>query len=136
MTEPQQSIPTCPTVVLVEAKEGEVPRLRGDIPDWNWVVAPEQWAGDVERLDGASPDGIVVYAQRDREDEAFDLCQRIRESESLEGVPLLVAINMYQLFLGNKVRRLPNSHFVITPVAKDSLEERLAELGTSAQEGN
>jgi len=134
MTKPQQKTSTCPTIVLVRPKEGEAPRLRGDMPDWNWVVAPEEWSGDVERLGGASPDGMVVHARKDEEDEAFDLCRRIRESERLHGVPLLVAINMYQLFLGNKVRRLPRSHFIIVPVAKDSLEEKLAELGKPDRE--
>jgi hypothetical protein len=73
----------------------------------------------------AEADLIIVFAATYREKETRALCRRVRESEAFCETPLLVAVNMYQMPLANRIKEMPKSYFIFTPVEQGDLAERL-----------
>jgi len=116
-------------VLLVDATEQEIARLRNEMPDWVWEEAPKNWPFDLEsKLADRAFDAVIVFAIKNEESRAFDICSRICEDKSMmEGVPLLVAANRYQMSLVNKLRQLPQVHFIFTPIDKDTLLDKMNE---------
>jgi len=113
-----------PTMYVFHFAAGELERLNKELPKWQWV-------------DGSKQDGpekaaaLIVFAKRHHEDEAVELCNRFRERKELDETPILLAVNMYQLPFGNKVRRLSKAHFILTPLKAEELEQRLKNLQKS-----
>ena len=96
---------------------------------WNWVEAPLEWkAEDGMPVNDTSIDAIVVFSRKHQENAALEMCRSIRDCPELQAIPLLVAITMYQMPLGNNVKRLPNAHFIFTPIKEDDLLKRLNQV--------
>ena len=89
-------------------------------------------------LDGAPrvepTDVVIVFAETYREKETYSLCERLREVDTLRDTPLLVAVNMYQMPLANRVKAMPNAHFIFTPIDADDLHGRLRMLTGTTDE--
>ena len=116
-------------ILLVEAKPEQVSRLKNDIPDCNWVEATAGWITDDSKppsVEGTA--AVIVFARKKQEKHALSLCKKIRQRHEMDGIPLLVAINMYQLTLGNAVRRLLHGHFIILPIEKEALRNKLNDM--------
>jgi hypothetical protein len=116
-------------VLLVDATEQGVIRLRDEMPGWLWVEAPNDWPFDLEAKPADWPfDAVIVFARKDEESRVLDICRRICEDKSTEGVPLLVAASRYQMSLVNKLRQLPRGHFIFTPIHENSLLDIMEEI--------
>jgi hypothetical protein len=122
----QSETPEKPNVALVDYPPEEVPSLQKDIPEINWVQKQNLPAPDSDSLDA-----IVVNARHHDEDHALSLCQEIRDDNRYDGIPVLVAISIYQMPLGNNVKKLPNAHFLFVPLDKEELFERLEEMNVA-----
>jgi CheY-like chemotaxis protein len=83
----------------------------------------------------AAADLMMVFAETYRERETYAVCERLRESERFGATPLLVAVNMYQMPLANRIKEMPNSHYIFTPLNHSDLEERLHVLTESNDTG-
>jgi len=59
---------------------------------------------------------IIVFAEIYKEKETLNICRRIRKSVSLENTAMLVAINMYQMPLANRIKELPYADYIFTPL--------------------
>ena len=106
------------------------------MPHWNWAKATADWAGGTSPVrPDASVDAIIVFVEQSDEERALGLCQEIRNCPDTAAPPLLVAIDRYQLPLGNDVRRLPNAHFVLTPIDEKRLRSKLEEMGLDLTSG-
>ena len=117
------------TILLVDAEPEQVFRLKNDIPDWNWQETGADWITDDSKtpsVEGTA--AVIVFARRNQEEHALSLCKKIRQRHEMDDIPLLVAINMYQLMLGNAVRRLLYGHFIILPIEKEALRNKLNEI--------
>jgi len=80
-------------------------------------------------------DLLMVVAQTYREREAREVCERLCEDGSgLRDTPLLVAVNVYQMPLANRVKELPMSHFVFRPVDPADVKKRVRMLTDAPQE--
>ena len=96
---------------------------------WNWIEAPADWnpqdglPGGTDRIDG-----IMVFARKYQEKEALGICKAVRGNTSFDQTPLLVAISMYQMPLGNSVKKLPNADLVFMPLQEKELSQHLNEL--------
>jgi len=116
-------------VLLVDCTAEEVAQLRKDMPGWLWIEAPKGWPFDFEtRPTDQSLDAIIVFARRDREAQALDVCKHICQEKTMKGVPLLVAISRYQMSLVNKLKQLPRGQFIFTPIDENSLSDTLDEI--------
>lgn len=116
-------------ILLVGATSGQVASLVNLMPEWTWLEAGAGWPTVEEDLPAQGPfDAVIVFAEKGREKHTLALCEAIRNRRSVIGVPLLVAVDQYELDLGNKVRRLANANFLLTPVEKEELTRKLAEL--------
>jgi hypothetical protein len=49
----------------------------------------------------------------------------LRESGKFGDIPLLVAVNMYQMPLANRVKQMPRAHYIFTPLKKADVRDRL-----------
>ena len=97
---------------------------------WRWLKALADWnPADGLPAEAGGTEAIIVFSRKYEEKEALGLCRRIRENPALETIPLLVAINMYQMPLGNNVKRMANADFVFTPLQEEELNKRLAVMG-------
>jgi response regulator RpfG family c-di-GMP phosphodiesterase len=111
-------------VLIIDATEQEVMQLRNDMPGWLWFG--EDWLFDfAPKPAGHSIDVIIVFARKDREKRALDVCTRIREKKDMESVPLFIAGNRYQMDLVHAVKRLPQVDFIFTPIDKDGLLDKM-----------
>ena len=116
-------------VLLVDSTAEEVAQLRKDMPGWLWIEAPEGWPFNFEARDeDQSLDAIIVFARRDREAQALDVCKHTYQEKMMKGVPLLVAASRYQMSLAHEVRRLPRGNFIFTPIDEKSLLEKINEI--------
>jgi len=98
-------------------------------PHWKWIEAPEDWTPeDGVDADIADIDMIIVFSTKYREREIRKLCESIRQDPKLADTPLLVAVNQYEMPLANRVKELPNAHFVFTPLKEEDLFDRLKRI--------
>lgn len=74
---------------------------------------------------------IIVFAQTYEEDAAKARCREIRQVDSLDEVPLFVAVTQYQMPLANAVRRLGNAGHLFLPLNEGKLREEIKQLGSS-----
>ena len=118
-------------VFVVNAAGRDGPPCRGEFTcQWNWIAASADWTarGNVN-AEQPKWDAIVVVAQKNQENEALALCKAIRDNRTFDNIPLLVAVNIYQMPLASKVKQLPNSSYIFTPIVEDDLVKRLEETG-------
>jgi len=111
-------------VLLVDATQEEVKRLRKEMPDWLWF-GEDRLFDFTPKPASHSIDVIIVFARKDREKRALDVCTRICEKNDLESVPLFIAANRYQMDLAHEVKRLPQVDFIFTPIEKDVLLDKM-----------
>ena len=111
-------------VLLVDATEEEVMQLRKEMPDWLWF-REDRLFDFAPKPASHSIDVIIVFARKDRERRALDVCTRICEKNDLESVPLFIAANRYQMDLAHEVKRLPQVDFIFTPIEKDVLLDKM-----------
>jgi response regulator RpfG family c-di-GMP phosphodiesterase len=116
------------TVFLIDATEDQIAQIREKMPGWLWLEAPEDLPFDLEdELVDLSLDAVIVFAHRNKEARALDLCRRIREQKGLAGVPLLVAASRYQIAIGYEMRRLGLGEFILTPIDENGLAAKIKE---------
>lgn len=111
-------------VLLVDATQEEIMQLREEMSDWLWF-GEDMLFDFAPKPAGHSIDVIIVFARKDREKRALDVCSRICEKKDMESVPLFIAGNRYQMNLAHEVKRLPQVDFIFTPINKDELLEKM-----------
>ncbi|MGD2094091.1 MAG: hypothetical protein PVH77_03690 [Phycisphaerales bacterium] len=112
--------------LLIGATSEEVVQLRKSLPGWLCIEAPEGWPFTKESKPTAqSFRTIIVFAGRDGEMRALNVCKYICEQNMMDGVPLLVAADRYQMSLANEVRRLPRGNFIFKPIDEAALLGRI-----------
>lgn len=96
---------------------------------WDWLEIPRDWnPSNGLSAKSANTKAIIVFSEKYHEKASFEICTKIREHKDLNGIPILVAITMYQMPLGNSVKKLPNAGFIFTPIEEDILKNRLQEM--------
>lgn len=129
MTETQRSGKNGPTVGLVQAEEQQVEKLQRELPEWRWVGVPAASPDAVGENDLSAVDAVIVFSQTHAEERARALCSALREQRIMDGTPILVGITIYQMLLGNAVKReVPQSDFIFLPIDPRDLRARLARL--------
>lgn len=108
------------TAVGILSQEGFAPR----------VVAAERL---FEKSRGEEhADVMVVFARTYREKETFAILTRIRETPAWSGIPLLVAVSMYQMPLANRVKPMPRATYVFVPFRDNDLVDRIRSVWSEA----
>jgi len=111
-------------VLIVDATEQEVTQLRNDMAGWLWFS--EDGLSDLDPKPAGQPiDAVILFARKNREKRAIDVCMRICEKKEMEGIPILIVGNRYQMDLAHAVRRLPRGDFLFTPINKDKLLDKM-----------
>ena len=111
-------------ILLVDATQQEVLKLRKEIPGWLWFAV--DWPFDWDsKPSGQSIDAIIVFARKDREKRALDVCKHLCDNKEMEKVPLFIAGSRYQMPLAHEVRRLSRGDFIFTPINEDALLDRM-----------
>lgn len=85
------------------------------------------------------PDGfelVMVPSDLHKENETYQVCQQIRDVEGFSDLFLLVAVNMYQMPLANRVKEMPHASFIFTPIDREQLHDRIAEEKRLDEEEN
>lgn len=121
-------------LLLIEPEPEQVEQLEKGLPGWKCMVGGERDVDHVEELANEvdSLDAILVYAQTHEEDRALRLCEHLRQRPDASRIPLLVVITIYQMMLGNSVKKgLPNSDFVFRPIDTENLRGRIDQLSTN-----
>jgi response regulator RpfG family c-di-GMP phosphodiesterase len=111
-------------VLLVDATKEEVTRLRKEMPDWHWF-REDRLFDFTPKPASHSINAIIVFARKDREKHAIDVCTQICEKKDMETVPLFIAGNRYQMDLVHTVKQLPRVDFIFTPIEKDALLDKM-----------
>jgi response regulator RpfG family c-di-GMP phosphodiesterase len=86
-------------------------------------VAAAELAPEGAAAPGA--DVVIVFSETYREKETYAVCQQLREHPAYGRTPLLVAVNMYQMPLANRVKALPQAHFIFAPFKAADVEGRV-----------
>ena len=119
-------------VLLVDATQEEVEQLRKEMPDWLWF-GEDRLFDLTPKPASHSIDVIIVFARKDREKRALEVCTRISEKKDMESVPLFIAANRYQMDLAHAVKRLPQVDFIFKPINKAVLLDKMkAKKGVKA----
>lgn len=122
-------------VLLADAEDEQVSSLDDLMPDWEVEKAPEGWPENAgSGVSGDELDAVIVYAEKGGEQKTLQVCKAIREKNDTRDIPLFVAIDQYQMDLGNRVKRLPQADFVIAPFEKSLLEMKVKALMPGASE--
>jgi hypothetical protein len=112
------------SVLLVDATKEEVMQLRKEMPDWLWF-REDRLFDFTPKPASHSIDVIIVFARKDREKRAIDVCMSLCDKNNLESLPLFIAGNRYQMDLAHTVKRLPQVDFIFTPIEKDVLLDKI-----------
>jgi hypothetical protein len=115
-------------ILLVEVQDNPMAKIAGtglrDI--WTWVSAPSGWRPGQPLPDAAvALDAVIVFSRLYEEQATQKLCETILADPRFSDVPVLVAINQYQMPLANRVKELENGGFIFSPVREADLLERL-----------
>ena len=96
---------------------------------WTCLIAPTDWpeSGYLDVQLGTVA-VVLVFVHTYEEEEALRICEYLRGRRESDGIPLLVAINMYQMPLGNSVKCLPDAGFVFTPLKAGDLAVKIHEI--------
>lgn len=119
------------TILLVNKEDNPDAKinLSERMASWNWIEAPPDWKPEEGASFCPTPmDLIIVFARKYAEEEALRLCTAIRQCPAFDGTPLVAAISMYQMPLGNDVKRLPYAGTIFTPVREKHVLKRLREM--------
>jgi hypothetical protein len=119
------------TVFLVNAVDNPDARISESSfsREWSWIRAAADWKPrDGVPGNASTVDAIVVFSTKYEERSIRKLCEAIRAVPSLDPIPLLVAVNQYEMPLANRVKELPNADFLFTPLKEEDLVGRLKRL--------
>lgn len=127
--QPFNEIPQQPVnVVLINAHDNPVAvidqaHFNGN---WQWFKTPPAWKpAEPLPTEAAKVDAMIVFAAKYREEEIRELCESVRRVPQWDAIPLLVAVDQYQMPLANRVRELPNTDFIVIPVEEAALTTHL-----------
>ncbi len=115
-----------PTALVVYPQPGRTEELKRDIPEYRWAEAPNRWPQQPAEL-GLSrpPDVIVVDAEQESDDQILKTCETLRNMTPVRDTPVLVAISMYRMHLGNQVKQYPHTNILIFPIEDADLRRQL-----------
>jgi hypothetical protein len=123
------------SIALIDAEESQVESLKEYLPEIEWRAESPKTA-----MEDRTPNAVIVFAKTHEEEVALSRCHSLRESNEVTQVPVLVAISIYQMPLGNQVKRLPNCDLVFLsvteegpPIEREDLLEKLQGLQEQAQ---
>lgn len=113
-------------LLVVESEVSRFEELAAAVPECRWESVRE------ERLDsgaavsfGDAPDAVIVDISRADDSDGLRRCRAVRERIDAECVPLFALISRYQIHIGNQVKQLPNSDFILQPPPMIDLFEKL-----------
>jgi len=111
-------------ILLVDATQEEIMQLHKEMPGWLWFGEDKRSDLDFKPA-GQSIDAVIVFARKNKEKEALDVCMRICDKKEMEGIPLFIVGNRYQMDLAHAVRRLPRGDFLFKPINEDKLLNKM-----------
>jgi hypothetical protein len=112
------------TVVLVNAIENPDAAIDEATfqEQWRWLKTPRDWKpGDPLPTHDGDLDAVIVFSVKHHEDEIRRLCEAVRALPELAGIPLLAAVDKYQMALAHRMMETPNTDYIITPIEEGSL---------------
>lgn len=123
------------TILLVNTRHNPDAKIDKSefMSGWNWIEAPLEWKPEDGIPVTSSIGAIIVFSRKYAEQEALLICKSIRNSYEFNNIPVLVAITMYQMPLGNNVKRLPNADFIFMPIKEQDLVKRLNEMAPNSE---
>lgn len=118
------------SIALIDAEDNQVESLKEHLPDIDWRPGTP----DPDRSE-ETPNAVIVFAKTHEEEAALSRCRSLRDSQELSNTPVLVAITIYQMPLGNQVKKLTNCDLVFfsvkddgPPIQREDLFEKLRGL--------
>lgn len=115
-----------PTALVVFPQPGRTERLSREIPEYVWAEAPNRWPQEPAELGlSGPPDVIVVDAEEESDERILNTCETLRKMLPVRETPLLVAISMYRMHLGNLVKQYPHTNILIFPIEDADLQRQL-----------
>lgn len=111
-------------VLLINSAENPVaqfdePSFKGD---WQWIEAPpDRDLAEAAPADTAPLDAVIVFATRYQPEDTLRLCEAVRRTPRLAPLPLLLAVDRYEMPVANRVREWPNADYIVTPIEEPSL---------------
>ena len=125
--EPETEREGCPRIVVIDGNADQIQQLESQAPDFEWIEVE-----DLTGLRDKRAAAIIVFSKKYEEDRTLSTCHKIREDRSLDRIPLLAAVSMYEMPLGNDVKRLPNADFIFRPTEKGELHAKLRDIGSES----
>ncbi|GMV91150.1 MAG: hypothetical protein AMXMBFR82_09280 [Candidatus Hydrogenedentota bacterium] len=117
---------TNPTILVVYPQPGRTEALRSEMPRYEWLEAPNDWPNHSADLNRA-PDAIVIDSEEESDDRILQTCDALRRMRPIQETPVLVAISMYRMNLGNQVKKYPRTNILIYPIEDADLKRQLNE---------
>lgn len=115
-----------PTILVVHPQPGRADELRAELPRYEWLEAPNGWPADSGALAvKRAPDAIVVDSEEESDERVLQTCEELRRMERTQRTPVLVAISMYRMNLGNQVKKYPRTNILIYPIEDVDLQRQL-----------
>lgn len=122
------------TVVLINSLENPDAQIDESTfqKKWHWIKPSRDWKpGDPLPPHTESIDGIIVFSAKHHEEGIRKLCEAVRALPDMASIPMLVAVNQYQMPLANRVREMPNTDYVILPIEEKPLIANLDRAAAS-----
>jgi len=120
-------------ILLVDNSPEQAEQMRNSVSRWPLKEVSSDTVCEARDPDATEhADAIIVFAHKDEEKHALEVCRQLRNLDTYNEVPLLVAITIYQMPLANAVKRLPNAHFVFTPIKDEELRDVLNDMSPSS----
>jgi len=116
------------TMLLIDFDPEEAQALRARMASWNCIEVTTDRL-DEREVRACSPDAVAVSARKKEKQAVVRTCLEIRNRREFRNVPLLAVITRYQMHIGNEVRRIADSDFLIAPLDEATVEERLSHSG-------
>lgn len=101
---------------------------------WRWIKAPADWSpGHPLPEKQEAIDAVIVFSRKYQEQDVRKLCEAMRGLPELADIPLLVAVDKYEIPLANRVREMPNTDYIVTPIEEKALIANLNRAAASKE---
>lgn len=125
-------------IYLLNTENNPAAEINEDLADsaWDFVRLGKEWSPEQELPDKGNTSALIVFSNKYREDETYSFCKSIRQSRTMDHIPLLVGISLYQMPLGNNVKKMQNAGFIFTPLRENELRQAIDKNASGLGIGN
>ncbi len=115
------------SIAVVGASEEQFVHIKQCLADWRCEEAVLKDEGNEISSIPVTALLVILFALKNKKD-TMAICSQIRNHPQTAAIPILLAINQYDITQGSSVKRMGNATFIINPFKEEELREKIEQM--------